>query len=94
MRIVWSPNALDKLDQIVEYISEDNLDAALALVEQFDRIVRSLKEHPRSGRVSPVIRDDSVRELVVTKRYIIVYELQESQIDILTIRQSRQDSDP
>jgi plasmid stabilization system protein ParE len=49
MRIVWSPTSQRKIDEIADYISKDNVDAALALVEEFGKSVRYLKDHPRSG---------------------------------------------
>lgn len=91
MNISWSPTSLKKMDAIVDYISADNLDAALALVEEFERRVNDLKQNPWSGRMSPIFQDERVRELIVRKNYLIIYELQDNQIEILTIRHARQD---
>ena len=33
MKIIWSPTAGTKIKEILEYISEDNPDAALALID-------------------------------------------------------------
>jgi addiction module RelE/StbE family toxin len=84
MRIVWSPTSQRKIDEIVEYISKDNVDAALALVEDFEKRVQYLQKHPRSGLV---------RQLVVQSNYVIIYEINKDHIDILTIRHAKQYED-
>ncbi|MGM0588948.1 MAG: type II toxin-antitoxin system RelE/ParE family toxin [Bacteroidota bacterium] len=91
MRIVWSPTSQRKIDEIVDYISKDNVDAALALVEEFEKRVQYLKKHPRSGQMVPALNDELVRLLVVQSNYLIIYEINQDQIDILTIRHARQD---
>ncbi|MCW9707269.1 type II toxin-antitoxin system RelE/ParE family toxin [Fodinibius salsisoli] len=91
MRIVWSPTSQWKIDKIVDYISKDNVDAALALVEEFEKHVQHLKKHPRSGQMVPALNDEMVRQLVVQTNYLIIYEINQNQIDILTIRHARQD---
>lgn len=44
MRIIWSPTSQRKIDEIVDYISKDNVDAALTLVEEFEKRVQHLKK--------------------------------------------------
>ncbi|TVQ00235.1 MAG: type II toxin-antitoxin system RelE/ParE family toxin [Balneolaceae bacterium] len=36
MKIIWSPTARTKTKKNLDYISEDNPDAALALIDQFE----------------------------------------------------------
>jgi len=91
MKIIWSPTSRRKIDDIADYISADNIDAALALVEEFERRVNDLKQNPWLGRMVPIFQDERVRELIVKKNYLIVCELQDNQIEILTIRHARQD---
>lgn len=54
MKIIWSPTSRKKIDDIVDYISADNIDAALALVEEFERRVNDLKQNPWLGRMVPI----------------------------------------
>jgi toxin ParE1/3/4 len=93
MKIIWSVTARRKIDEIVDHISADNVDAAIALVEEFENRVQNLKKHPRLGRMVPALNDEMVRELIVQKNYLIIYELQGKQIQILTIRHAREDFD-
>lgn len=65
MKIIWSPTSSRKIDEIIDYISTDNVDAALALVEEIESRVQQLEQHPRSGRMAPALNDEMVREIVV-----------------------------
>ena len=50
----WKALAVDDLMAIVDYISDDNPDAALAMMEEIQGKVAELKAYPkhcRSGRV-------------------------------------------
>lgn len=91
MNIIWSPTSRRKIEEIVDYIATDNLEAALELVDEFNRRVADLNTHPRSGRMVPVLNDEMVRELIVRKDYLIVYEIHDELIKILTIRHAKQD---
>ena len=93
MKIIWSPTSRKKIEEIIDYISADNIDAALALIEEFEQRVADLKKHPRSGRIVPILNDEMVRELIIRKDYLIVYEIQGKRIEILTIRHAKQDFD-
>lgn len=91
MTITWSPTAKTKIREILEYVAEDNPDAALRLIDQFEDKVEKLKDNPESGRVLPELRNDNIRELVVHKQYGIIYELNYDTIEILTVRHFRRD---
>lgn len=90
MKIIWSPTARTKTKEILDYISEDNPNAALTLIEQFETKVKKLKLNPESGRVLPEIKNDNIREIVVHKNYGVIYEINPESIEILTIRHFRQ----
>lgn len=90
MRIVWSPTANNKIKDILEYISEDNPDAALKLIDDFEAKVGKLRENPESGRILPEANNTSIRELVVHENYGIIYEINSDVIEILTVRHFRQ----
>lgn len=90
MRIVWSPTARNKIKDILEYISEDNPDAALKLIDDFETKVNKLNGNPESGRIFPETNNASIRELVVHENYGIIYEIKPEVIKILTVRHFRQ----
>ncbi len=89
-KIIWSPTARSKAKDILEYISKDNQDAALALIDQIEEKVNRLRQNPEVGRVLPEMQNQSIREIVVHKNYGVVYEVLENSIEILTVRHFRQ----
>lgn len=50
MSVLWTEVALAARDGIVRYIAEDNLTAALHLLDRFDAVGDQLEKFPLSGR--------------------------------------------
>ncbi|MEL6426918.1 MAG: type II toxin-antitoxin system RelE/ParE family toxin, partial [Pseudomonadota bacterium] len=66
----WKAAAIADLLAIIDYISDDNPDAAQALNDQIEQKASRLTDHPqmyRTGRVA------GTREMVVRPNYIVVY---------------------
>lgn len=69
MRLEWKPMSLSDREQIMEYISKDNPQAAIALDNQFETIAEQVCERPhmyRAGRVA------GTHEAVVRPHYVLV----------------------
>ena len=79
MRIVWTDKARQIRNDLILYIAEDNVDAALELDDKIDAAIMMLQEFPFSGKVGQV---SGTRELVIHRHYVVVYEVNE---DVLTI---------
>ena len=80
--IEWKAPAIADLLQIIDYISDDNPDAAQALKDDIETKVANLAENPRlykTGRVS------GTREMVVRPNYIVVYLEADYVVSILRI---------
>lgn len=84
MKIHWTKEALVNLQQIEDYIAEDNPDAAYNLVDKIVFLVKDLKNFPDKGRVVPELSIDQIRE-VLYKNYRIVYLNKKNSIEILTV---------
>ncbi len=88
MPIVFSPQALDDLRSIRNYISLDNPHAAsrvaVQLVAACDRL-EWLPERGRPGRVT------GTREITTIWPYIIVYRIQAGTVEIIRIWHGAQD---
>lgn len=88
-RINWQSPALQDLAAVSLYIGSDNESAALGVATAIVELVNSqLPLFPRSGRVGRVA---GTRELVVSKTpYIVVYEIVDEQVNILSILHTSQ----
>jgi addiction module RelE/StbE family toxin len=62
----WTAPAVADLMAIVDYISDDNPDAALALMSEIESRVATLPDQPKRGRSGRVA---GTRELVVRPNY-------------------------
>tara|TARA_B100000809_G_C14882452_1_gene439699 strand:- start:61 stop:354 length:294 start_codon:yes stop_codon:yes gene_type:complete len=88
LKIVWSPLALEKLEASAKFIALDKPSAADKWVNDiFDRI-DLLGSQPQLGREVPELLGSNYRE-VIFGSYRIIYKV-ESEIKILTLRNSRQ----
>ena len=55
MKIVWSPLALERVEDIARYIAEDKPDAAVKWVDGLFSTVERLADFPKSGRMVPEV---------------------------------------
>lgn len=87
LRLKWRPMAEEDLLGILEFIGEDDPDAALALVHTIREKAEGLRVRPRlyrAGRVS------GTREMVVHHNYIVVYSIDADVVELLSVKHSRQ----
>jgi len=84
MKIKWSHEALERLIEIEDYISQGSPARAIQFVEQLIEHAESLSDKPRLGRIVPELANPDMRELIF-KKYRIVYRLEKNRIIILTV---------
>jgi len=85
--VVWLETASQDLDEILGYIEDRNLLAALNLQESIECAVSQLPFHPylyRLGRVP------GTREMVVHPNYLVIYRVAVSAIEIINVLHARQ----
>lgn len=89
MKIVWSPLALERVNEIADYIAENSVEAARVWLMDIFGVVDRLKEFPESGRAVPEVKRPNIRELIF-KTYRVIYRVERKQVSILTVRHSKQ----
>jgi toxin ParE1/3/4 len=89
MKIVWSPLAVERASEIVDYIAQDKGTAAEKWIHAVFSKVEQLRSHPEMGRIVPEINEHQFRELIYGN-YRIIYRIEKKQISILTIRHDKQ----
>lgn len=82
MRLEWTFPANNDLLEILEYIWQDNPDAAVRMDAQVHEAAQSLLSFPNKGQVG---RIPGTRELFITRRYKLIYEVDVDVVRILTI---------
>ena len=83
----WKAPAIADLLAIVDYISDDNPDAALALMDEIQGKVAQLPAHPKRCRPGRV---EGTRELVVRPNYIVVYTETAAMVTVLRVLHAAQ----
>lgn len=88
-RIIWTVTALQKLDDIADYISLDNPNAAKKLVRNVFNSVDRLQHHPRTGKSVDELNKTSYRRLFVSP-YPIFYRVNEDLVYIIHVIRDKQ----
>ncbi len=87
MKVNWTQKGRQRLQQLYNYIADDQPANALKFIDQLTRCAESLAAHPRSGKIVSKYQRDDIRE-VYEGRYRIIYRILPDRIDILTVRHS------
>jgi toxin ParE1/3/4 len=83
VKIRWLNLALTDLDNIFEFITEDNPTAARKVVRQIWESVEMLKDQPKMGRPGRVAE---TRELIINNTpFIVPYRVKDNTIQILRV---------
>jgi addiction module RelE/StbE family toxin len=91
-RIIWRPMAEADLDDIIDYIAQDNPLRA----EEFGQALRDktlpLAQYPKLGHAGRPDLPDFVRELVVHRHYIMFYRVLDKTrtVEILRVKHTAQ----
>ncbi len=86
-RIVqYLPSAVRDIEEIFEYISQDNPKAIQELLQKFDSSISALAQFPQKGSIpkDDRLRRKGYRELVIEK-YLVFYVIQNDSIEIRRI---------
>jgi plasmid stabilization system protein ParE len=89
MKIFWSPLAIDRSSEIVDYIAQDKPSAAEKWISTVFSKVEQLKSSPETGRIVPELNNAQFREIIYGN-YRIIYRIEKKQISVLTIRHGKQ----
>jgi toxin ParE1/3/4 len=90
--VIWTPQAEMDLEEIADYIAVENSQAALKLIEEIEKKVNRLKDHPESGRKVPELSGalHLYREVIV-RNYRVIYRYSGEKVYILTVRHGRRE---
>ncbi|WP_455872290.1 type II toxin-antitoxin system RelE/ParE family toxin [Serratia proteamaculans] len=87
LALEWRETARADLLAIVDYISDDNPDAAQRLKDDIEAKVVKLPEHPKLYRTGHVT---GTREMVVRSNYVVIYIENVHAVTILRVLHSAQ----
>lgn len=84
MKLRWSPEALQDLLDIHDFISRDAPAQADQLVDDLITCAEQLERFPHSGRLVPEYDAPAIREIIYPP-YRIIYQLEDTSVAIVTV---------
>ena len=91
-QVLWAGPALRELEEALDYIAEDNPEAAERLGRRLHAAVGRLAEFPDSGRVVPELGDPLLRE-VIHEPFRVIYERGRVGVRVLAVVRAEQQPD-
>ena len=89
LKVVWTEQALERLQEIEDYISHNSPETAMRFIEKLLARGDALKRFSRSGRQVPELGSSELREFL-EGNYRIVYRVCSRRIEILTVFEGHQ----
>jgi addiction module RelE/StbE family toxin len=83
-QVIWSPEALDDVDDIASYIAKDSPQYAQSVVEQVITRSRNLSSYALRGRVVPELDTPEYRETFIYS-YRLIYKVTGKQVAIIAV---------
>lgn len=81
IKIRWSLNSVNNLEEIAEFISEGSPYYAPVFIQKIIQSVDRLTDFPFSGRIVPEYENENIREIIF-HNYRIIYKINNKFIDI------------
>ena len=84
LRVDWSPEAVEDLESIAEYIGRDSEFYARAVVTRILDGCSRLSKFPSMGRIVQELGDETIRERILYS-YRVVYRIEPGRILIVAV---------
>ena len=82
--ILWTPQAIEDLEAIRDYVARDSEHYAALLAERLFSSVDHLAAFPEAGRIVPEFQRPELRETILGS-YRVVYRLRADRVEVLTV---------
>jgi len=89
--VEWAQPASKDLENIIDYISQDNVDTAITIFEKIKSKCNTLNQFPDRGRIVPELKAYGIlsyRELIISP-WRVIYRISEQKVYILAVIDSR-----
>lgn len=89
MEVIWTNQALHKVNKFVDYIAHDSYPVAEKWAENLMAETDRLITQPNSGRIVPEYNEENLRE-IISGNYRIIYRIKLDAVYIQTVWHVRQ----
>jgi len=87
-RVSWSPEAVEDVEAIADYIAKDSPYYASAVVQKLLMTAENLARFPHIGSIVPEVGDPTFRERFVYS-YRLIYRVAENEILVVAVIHGR-----
>ena len=84
MQVYWTETAINHLQAIYDYISQNSSQYAAIIVDRLTRRSQQIASFPYSGRVVSTFGQKEIRE-VIEGSYRIIYWIKAEQIEVIAV---------
>lgn len=88
VKVNWTNKALADIDIIADYIAQESIHYARLQVSKFFGRAEQLAYFPKSGRIVPEFKSNSIRELIEGNYRIVYRIISKEEIHIVRIHHS------
>lgn len=92
-QVLWTDTAQQDLSGIIDYIAQDGINDAIAILQRIESQAALLTSLPNRGRIVPELLNTGIsqyRELI-SSPWRIVYRIENQRIFIMAVLDSRRD---
>lgn len=92
-QVWWSDTARQDLTEIIDYIAQDSVESALAVLDNLEAKAAQFSSLPNRGRIVPELLDTGIsqyREIISTP-WRIVYRIESQSVLVMAVLDSRRD---
>lgn len=82
MRLEWSKDAIEDLDNIWEYIASDNMLRAFSFIDELRAEAKKVADNPMIGIKIPELNDELFREWFY-RDYTLIYEIVDNTVVLI-----------
>jgi len=93
--VEWAQPASKDLENIIDYISQDNVDTAITIFEKIKSKCNTLNQFPDRGRIVPELKAYGIlsyRELIISP-WQVIYRTSDQKVYVLAVIDSRRSVD-
>ena len=93
--VEWAQPARKDLENIIDYISQDNVDTAITIFEKIKSKCNTLNQFPDRGRIVPELKEHGIlsyRELIISP-WRVIYRTSDQKVYVLAVIDSRRSID-
>jgi addiction module RelE/StbE family toxin len=93
--VEWAQPASKDLENIIDYISQDNVDTTITIFEKIKSKCNTLNQFPDRGRIVPELKAYGIlsyRELIISP-WRVIYRTSDQKVHVLAVIDSRRNMD-